>query len=221
MPYSPRRPDAAVRPRRPRPPPDDDGRSSYDGGATWDSVTWRGRHAGLVQLGHGGRRRRNGGPAVYEAGAVTHATRFARALHRGLAQRAEGRPDHAPTSPRGARAVLPGGAGTTDGAAAARGVLAPTVPTTPYGCRTTSGFPLGAGDFTASLWSGLGDDGSALLWIWGRHHAAPRWLRGRRQQRPRPGTDHHARGRGGTALGVGCAPTAPTTTAAGTTSRCG
>ncbi|MEG3626655.1 sialidase family protein [Streptomyces poriticola] len=156
-------------------------RSSYDGGATWDSVDrgtvvtrdWSG-YSDMVAID---------GTTVgllYEAGAVDarDEIRFARFTEDWLQPPRD--PD--PTTPDLAPGALPaavlGGARATDGAAG--GALAFDGADDSVRLPFRAGLPLGSGDFTASLWfrytATTGEQ--PLLWMGGIGNRQPQvWLR--------------------------------------------
>ncbi|MFC7814470.1 exo-alpha-sialidase [Streptomyces sp. NPDC057367] len=157
-------------------------RSSYDGGATWDSVDrgtvvtrdWSG-YSDMAAVDDDGTV-----GLLYEAGPVDarDEIRFARFTEDWL----QPRRDAGPTTPDlgfgAAPAAVLGGAGTTEGAVG--GALAldgdDDAVRLPYDER----LPLGSGDFTASLWFRYSaDDGEQpLLWMGGIGTRRPQvWLR--------------------------------------------
>ncbi|MDQ0384279.1 sialidase-1 [Streptomyces sp. DSM 42143] len=156
-------------------------RSSYDGGATWDSVDrgtvvtrdWSG-YSDMVAVDDATV------GLMYEAGPVDarDEIRFARFTEDWLQPRRGAGPTTADLAPGAAPAVVLGGAGTTDGAVG--GALSfdgvDDAVRLPYDER----LPLGAGDFTASLWFRYSADGGEqpLLWMGGVGTRQPQvWLR--------------------------------------------
>ncbi|MFD5293882.1 exo-alpha-sialidase [Streptomyces mutabilis] len=156
-------------------------RSSYDGGATWDSVDrgtvvtrdWSG-YSDMVAVDDATV------GLMYEAGPVDarDEIRFARFTEDWLQPRRGAGPTTPDLAPGAAPAVVLGGAGTTDGAVG--GALSfdgvDDAVRLPYDER----LPLGAGDFTASLWFRYSaDDGEQpLLWMGGVGTRQPQvWLR--------------------------------------------
>ncbi|MFH8238436.1 exo-alpha-sialidase [Streptomyces sp. NPDC018321] len=157
-------------------------RSSYDGGATWDSVDrgtvvtrdWSG-YSDMAAVDDDGTV-----GLLYEAGPVDarDEIRFARFTE----DRLQPRRGAGPTTPDlgfgAAPAAVLGGAGTTDGAVGGALALdgADDAVRLPYDGR----LPLGSGDFTASLWFRYSaDDGEQpLLWMGGIGTRQPQvWLR--------------------------------------------
>jgi sialidase-1 len=157
-------------------------RSSYDGGRTWDSVDrgtvvtadWSG-YSDLVRIGAD----RVG--LLYEGGAVDarDEIRFARFTEDWLKPRRGPDPTTADLAPYAQRAAVLGGAEVTDGVFG--GALsfdgADDAVRLPYRDR----LPLGAKDFTASLWfrytATTGEQ--PLLWMGGIGTTQPQvWLRG-------------------------------------------
>ncbi|MFE9053385.1 exo-alpha-sialidase [Streptomyces mutabilis] len=156
-------------------------RSSYDGGATWDSVDrgtvvtrdWSG-YSDMVAVDDATV------GLMYEAGPVDarDEIRFARFTEDWLQPRRGAGPTTADLAPGAAPAAVLGGAGTTDGAVG--GALSfdgvDDAVRLPYDER----LPLGAGDFTASLWFRYSADGGEqpLLWMGGVGTRQPQvWLR--------------------------------------------
>ncbi|MET9988149.1 sialidase family protein [Streptomyces mutabilis] len=156
-------------------------RSSYDGGATWDSVDrgtvvtrdWSG-YSDMVAVDDATV------GLMYEAGPVDarDEIRFARFTEDWLQPRRGAGPTTPDLAPDAAPAVVLGGAGTTDGAVG--GALSfdgvDDAVRLPYDER----LPLGAGDFTASLWFRYSADGGEqpLLWMGGVGTRQPQvWLR--------------------------------------------
>jgi sialidase-1 len=156
-------------------------RSSYDGGATWDSVDrgtvvtrdWSG-YSDMVAVDDATV------GLMYEAGPVDarDEIRFARFTEDWLQPRRGAGPTTPDLAPGAAPAVVLGGAGTTDGAVG--GALSfdgvDDAVRLPYDER----LPLGAGDFTASLWFRYSADGGEqpLLWMGGVGTRQPQvWLR--------------------------------------------
>ncbi|MCZ9351587.1 exo-alpha-sialidase [Streptomyces mutabilis] len=156
-------------------------RSSYDGGATWDSVDrgtvvtrdWSG-YSDMVAVDDATV------GLMYEAGPVDarDEIRFARFTEDWLQPRRGAGPTTPDLAPGAAPAVVLGGAGRTDGAVG--GALSfdgvDDAVRLPYDER----LPLGAGDFTASLWFRYSADGGEqpLLWMGGVGTRQPQvWLR--------------------------------------------
>ncbi|MGV9589666.1 exo-alpha-sialidase [Streptomyces tendae] len=156
-------------------------RSSWDGGATWDSVDrgtvvtrdWSG-YSDLVSVDD----------AVvgllYEGGAsdARDEIRFARFTEDWLAPRRPADPTSPDLAPGAAPAAVLGGAGTTDGAVGGALALdgADDAVRLPYDGRSA----LGDGDFTASLWFrySAADGEQPLLWMGGIGTTQPQvWLR--------------------------------------------
>ncbi|MGW4574381.1 exo-alpha-sialidase [Streptomyces tendae] len=156
-------------------------RSSWDGGATWDSVDrgtvvtrdWSG-YSDLVSVDD----------AVvgllYEGGAsdARDEIRFARFTEDWLAPRRTADPTSPDLAPGAAPAAVLGGAGTTDGAVGGALALdgADDAVRLPYDGRSA----LGDGDFTASLWFrySAADGEQPLLWMGGIGTTQPQvWLR--------------------------------------------
>ncbi|MFG2603018.1 exo-alpha-sialidase [Streptomyces sp. NPDC048514] len=157
-------------------------RSSYDGGRTWDTVDrgtvvttdWSG-YSDLVRIGHGTV------GLMYEGGAVDarDEIRFARFTEDWLAPRRGPDPVTADLTPGARRATVLGGAGETDGVFG--GALgfdgADDAVRLPY----RAGLPLGAHDFTASLWFRYAAPSGEqpLLWMGGIGTTQPQvWVRG-------------------------------------------
>ncbi|WP_121702681.1 exo-alpha-sialidase [Streptomyces sp. E5N298] len=156
-------------------------RSSWDGGATWDSVDrgtlvtrdWSG-YSDLVAVDDGTV------GLLYEGGALDarDEIRFARFTEDWLTPRRPADPTTPDLAPGAAPAAVLGGAGTTDGAVG--GALAfdgaDDAVRLPYDGRLT----LGEGDFTASLrfrYSASGGE-QPLLWMGGVGTTQPQvWLR--------------------------------------------
>ncbi|GGQ14201.1 exo-alpha-sialidase [Streptomyces mutabilis] len=156
-------------------------RSSYDGGATWDSVDrgtvvtrdWSG-YSDMVAVDDATV------GLMYEAGPVDarDEIRFARFTEGWLQPRRGADPTTPDLAPGAAPAVVLGGAGTTDGAVG--GALSfdgvDDAVRLPYDER----LPLGAGDFTASLRFRYSADGGEqpLLWMGGVGTRQPQvWVR--------------------------------------------
>ncbi|MGW8065427.1 exo-alpha-sialidase [Streptomyces ziwulingensis] len=156
-------------------------RSSYDGGATWDSVDrgtvvtrdWSG-YSDLVAVDEGTV------GLLYEAGAADarDEIRFARFTEDWLRPRRAADPTTPDLAPGASAAAVLGGAGTTDGAV--RGALsldgADDAVRLPYDERLR----LGAGDFTATLRFryAAADGEQPLLWMGGVGTTQPQvWLR--------------------------------------------
>ncbi|KFG72696.1 sialidase family protein [Streptomyces mutabilis] len=156
-------------------------RSSYDGGATWDSVDrgtvvtrdWSG-YSDMVAVDDATV------GLMYEAGPVDarDEIRFARFTEAWLQPRRGADPTTPDLAPGAAPAVVLGGAGTTDGAVG--GALSfdgvDDAVRLPYDER----LPLGAGDFTASLRFRYSADGGEqpLLWMGGVGTRQPQvWVR--------------------------------------------
>ncbi|MFC7882166.1 exo-alpha-sialidase [Streptomyces sp. NPDC057376] len=157
-------------------------RSSYDGGATWDSVDrgtvvtrdWSG-YSDMAAVDDDGTV-----GLLYEAGPVDarDEIRFARFTEDWLQPRRGAGPTTPDLGFGAAPAAVLGGAGTTDGAAGGALALdgADDAVRLPYDGR----LPLGSGDFTASLWFRYSaDDGEQpLLWMGGIGTRQPQvWLR--------------------------------------------
>ncbi|WP_440580782.1 exo-alpha-sialidase [Streptomyces sp. PT19] len=156
-------------------------RSSYDGGATWDSVDrgtvvtrdWAG-YSDMVAVDDATV------GLMYEAGPVDarDEIRFARFTENWLRPRRGPDPTTADLAPGAAPAAVLGGAGTTDGAVG--GALAfdgaDDAVRLPYDER----LPLRDGDFTVSLWFRYSASGGEqpLLWMGGIGTRQPQvWLR--------------------------------------------
>ncbi|MGX1026740.1 exo-alpha-sialidase [Streptomyces sp. SAI-097] len=156
-------------------------RSSWDGGATWDSVDrgtlvtrdWSG-YSDLVAVDDGTV------GLLYEGGAsdARDEIRFARFTENWLAPRRPADPTTPDLAPGAAPAAVLGGAGTTDGAVGDALAFdgADDAVRLPYDGRLT----LGEGDFTASLrfrYSASGGE-QPLLWMGGIGTTQPQvWLR--------------------------------------------
>lgn len=156
-------------------------RSSYDGGRTWDSVD-RGTVVTTDWSGYSDLTRIDGDTAglLYEGGAVDarDEIRFARFTESGLTPRRGPDPTTADLAPGTARAAVLGGPRATTGVLG--GALefdgADDAVRLPYQDR----LPLGAGDFTASLWfrytATTGEQ--PLLWMGGIGTTQPQvWMR--------------------------------------------
>jgi sialidase-1 len=156
-------------------------RSSYDGGATWDSVDrgtvvtrdWSG-YSDMVAVDD------TTVGLMYEAGPVDarDEIRFARFTEEWLQPRRGADPTTADLAPGATPAAVLGGAGTTDGAVGGALSLDGTDDAVrlPYDER----LPLGDGDFTASLWFRYTavDGEQPLLWLGGVGTTQPQvWLR--------------------------------------------
>ncbi|CAM5402797.1 exo-alpha-sialidase OS=Streptomyces tendae OX=1932 GN=GUR47_01605 PE=3 SV=1 [Streptomyces tendae] len=156
-------------------------RSSWDGGATWDSVDrgtvvtrdWSG-YSDLVGVDE------DTVGLLYEAGTADarDEIRFARFTEDRLAPRRPADPTTPDLAPGAAPAAVLGGAGTTDGAAGGALVFdgADDAVRLPYDGRLA----LGEGDFTASLWFrySAADGEQPLLWMGGIGTDQPQvWLR--------------------------------------------
>ncbi|MFG3249565.1 exo-alpha-sialidase [Streptomyces sp. NPDC048187] len=156
-------------------------RSSWDGGATWDSVDrgtvvtrdWAG-YSDLVAVDD------DTVGLLYEGGTsdARDEIRFARFTKDWLAPRRADGPTTPDLGPGAAPATVLGGAGTTDGAVG--GALAfdgaDDAVRLPYDAR----LPLGDGDFTAALWLrySAADGEQPLLWMGGVGTTQPQvWLR--------------------------------------------
>ncbi|MBV1936481.1 exo-alpha-sialidase [Streptomyces sp. BV286] len=157
-------------------------RSSYDGGRTWDSVDrgtvvttdWAG-YSDLVGIG------RNTAGLLYEGGAVDarDEIRFARFTGDWLRPRRGPDPTTADLAPGAPRAAVLGGAKRTDGVSG--GALSFDGADDAVRLPFRTGLPLGAKDFTASLWfrytATTGEQ--PLLWMGGIGTNQPQvWLRG-------------------------------------------
>lgn len=156
-------------------------RSSWDGGARWDSVDrgtvvtrdWSG-YSDLVSVDDAAV------GLLYEGGAADarDEIRFARFTEDWLAPRRPADPTSPDLAPGAAPAAVLGGAGTTDGAVGGALALdgADDAVRLPYDERLA----LGEGDFTAALWfrySAFGGE-QPLLWIGGVGTTQPQvWLR--------------------------------------------
>ncbi|MBQ0967635.1 exo-alpha-sialidase [Streptomyces sp. RK23] len=156
-------------------------RSSWDGGATWDSVDrgtvvtrdWSG-YSDLVSVDDAAV------GLLYEGGAsdARDEIRFARFTEDWLAPRRPADPTSPDLAPGAAPAAVLGGAGTTDGAVGGALALdgADDAVRLPYDGRSA----LGDGDFTASLWFrySAADGEQPLLWMGGIGTTQPQvWLR--------------------------------------------
>ncbi|WP_282082748.1 exo-alpha-sialidase [Streptomyces tendae] len=156
-------------------------RSSWDGGATWDSVDrgtvvtrdWSG-YSDLVSVDAATV------GLLYEGGALDarDEIRFARFTEDWLAPRRAADPTTPDLAPGAAPAAVLGGAGTTDGAVGDALAFdgADDAVRLPYDERLT----LGEGDFTASLWFRYSASGGEqpLLWMGGVGTTQPQvWLR--------------------------------------------
>ncbi|NEV85389.1 laminin G [Streptomyces tendae] len=156
-------------------------RSSWDGGATWDSVDrgtvvtrdWSG-YSDLVSVDDAAV------GLLYEGGAsdARDEIRFARFTEDWLAPRRPADPTSPDLAPGAAPAAVLGGAGTTDGAVGGALALdgADDAVRLPYNGRSA----LGDGDFTASLWFrySAADGEQPLLWMGGIGTTQPQvWLR--------------------------------------------
>jgi sialidase-1 len=156
-------------------------RSSYDGGATWDSVDrgtvvtrdWSG-YSDMVAVDD------TTVGLMYEAGPVDarDEIRFARFTEEWLQPRRGADATTADLAPGATPAAVLGGAGTTDGAVGGALSLDGTDDAVrlPYDER----LPLGDGDFTASLWFRYTavDGEQPLLWLGGVGTTQPQvWLR--------------------------------------------
>ncbi|MFD5439127.1 exo-alpha-sialidase [Streptomyces tendae] len=156
-------------------------RSSWDGGARWDSVDrgtvvtrdWSG-YSDLVSVDDAAV------GLLYEGGAADarDEIRFARFTEDWLAPRRPADPTSPDLAPGAAAAAVLGGAGTTDGAVGGALALdgADDAVRLPYDERLA----LGEGDFTAALWFRYSASGGEqpLLWIGGVGTTQPQvWLR--------------------------------------------
>ncbi|MER6339718.1 exo-alpha-sialidase [Streptomyces tendae] len=156
-------------------------RSSWDGGATWNSVDrgtvvtrdWSG-YSDLVSVDDAAV------GLLYEGGAsdARDEIRFARFTEDWLAPRRPADPTSPDLAPGAAPAAVLGGAGTTDGAVGGALALdgADDAVRLPYNGRSA----LGDGDFTASLWFrySAADGEQPLLWMGGIGTTQPQvWLR--------------------------------------------
>ncbi|BET46381.1 exo-alpha-sialidase [Kitasatospora aureofaciens] len=156
-------------------------RSSWDGGATWDSVDrgtvvtrdWSG-YSDLVSVDDAAV------GLLYEGGAsdARDEIRFARFTEDWLAPRRPADPTSPDLAPGAAPAAVLGGAGTTAGAVGGALALdgADDAVRLPYDGRSA----LGDGDFTASLWFrySAADGEQPLLWMGGIGTTQPQvWLR--------------------------------------------
>ena len=157
-------------------------RSSYDGGRTWDSVDrgtvvttdWSG-YSDLVRAG------RDTVGLLYEGGAADarDEIRFARFTEDWLAPRRGPDPHTDDLAPHARPAAVLGGAARTDGVSG--GALRFDGTDDAVRLPFHAGLPLGAGDFTASLWfrytAAAGEQ--PLLWMGGIGTSQPQvWLRG-------------------------------------------
>lgn len=157
-------------------------RSSYDGGRTWDSVDrgtvvtadWSG-YSDLVRAG------RDTVGLLYEGGAADarDEIRFARFTEDWLAPRRGPDPHTADLAPHARPAAVLGGAASTDGVS--DGALRFDGTDDAVRLPFRAGLPLGAGEFTASLWfrytAAAGEQ--PLLWMGGIGTSQPQvWLRG-------------------------------------------
>ncbi|MFI6804908.1 exo-alpha-sialidase [Streptomyces luteogriseus] len=179
---APRRPDAAVRPGRPRPRRTMMVRSSYDGGRTWESVD-RGTVVTTDWSGYSDMAAVDGGTVglLYEGGAVDarDGIRFARFTEDWLKPRRGPDPTTRDAATGAKPAAVLGGAGRTAGVHG--GALSfdgtDDAVRLPYRSR----LPLGEGDFTASLHfrytATTGEQ--PFLWMGGIGTIQPQiWLRG-------------------------------------------
>ncbi|MFE0419253.1 exo-alpha-sialidase [Streptomyces tendae] len=156
-------------------------RSSWDGGATWDSVDrgtvvtrdWSG-YSDLVSVDD------TTVGLLYEGGAsdARDEVRFARFTEDWLAPRRPADPTTPDLAPGAAPAAVLGGAGTTDGAVGGGLAFdgADDAVRLPYDERLA----LGEGDFTAALWFRYSASGGEqpLLWMGGVGTSQPQvWLR--------------------------------------------
>ncbi|MEU4995816.1 sialidase family protein [Streptomyces sp. NPDC021622] len=157
-------------------------RSSYDGGRTWDSVD-RGTTVTTDWSGYSDLVRADGGHVglLYEGGAVDarDEIRFARFTEDWLQPRRGPDPTTADRAPRAKPAAVLGGASTTDGRFGKAIAFDGTDDAVRLPFR--SQLPLGAKDFTASLWFRYSATSGEqpLLWMGGIGTNQPQvWLRG-------------------------------------------